>query len=207
MKGKMMSDTPGSYIALDPGRNMGFAYCLAGGENMRHGTWRFTQESAGEAYSTFVIYLKRTLRSLPDPLVGIELMTIVEHESENGKTHIDAQQVMFSSGWPTHAQTLCHSMGLREPMFLPIQTWRSKTHGKTRAPDEINKSKATKSQKQAARTAYFKGHAKNYCERQGWSYSTDDEAEALCMLDALRILNEPDHAFDRGRSFQQDGLF
>lgn len=194
-----MSDTPGSFIVLDPGRNMGFAYCLTGGGNIRHGTWRFTQKSAGEAYATFVAYLKRTLESLPDPLIGIELMTIVEHEGQNGKSHIDAQQVMFSSGWPTHAQTLCHSMGLREPQFIAISTWRSKTHGKTRAPKTITK--------QADRSKWFKRQARDYCERQGWSYDTDDEAEALCMLDALRILNEPDHAFDRGRSFQQDGLF
>ncbi|NKW09994.1 hypothetical protein HGG76_11840 [Ochrobactrum tritici] len=74
-----MSDSPGSYLVIDPGRSMGFAYCLAGGENIRHGTWKFNQKSAGEAYATFVQYLKRTLSALPDPLVGIELMTIVDH--------------------------------------------------------------------------------------------------------------------------------
>lgn len=195
-----MSNSPGSYLVIDPGRSMGFAYCLAGGENIRHGTWKFNQKSAGEAYATFVQYLKRTLSALPDPLVGIELMTIVDHGTPGGKSAIDAQQVIFSSGWPTHAQTLCHTMGLREPQFIAISTWRSKTHGKLRVPDTMKKAK------QAERSKWFKLQAKTYCDKNGWSYSTEDEAEALCMLDALRIMNEPDHAFDRGRSFQQENF-
>ncbi|MCM0751565.1 hypothetical protein DEA98_10185 [Brucella pseudogrignonensis] len=194
-----MSDSPGSYLVIDPGRSMGIAYCLAGGENIRHGTWKFNQKSAGEAYATFVQYLKRTLSALPDPLVGIELTTIVDH-GKDGKSAIDAQQVIFSSGWPTHAQTLCHTMGLREPQFIAISTWRSKTHGKLRVPDAMKKAK------QAERSKWFKLQAKTYCDKNGWSYSTEDEAEALCMLDALRIMNEPDHAFDRGRSFQQENF-
>lgn len=194
-----MSDAPGSYVVLDPGRIMGFAYCHAGGSNLRHGTWKFNQKTAGEAYATFVQYLKRTLSGLPDPLVGIELMTIVDH-GEGGKSLIDAQQVMFSSGWPTHAQTLCFSMGLRPPQFIAISTWRSKTHGKTRVPKELG------FKKQAEKSKWFKQQARTYCDREGWSYNTDDEAEALCMLDALRIMNEPEHAFDRGRSYQQESL-
>lgn len=192
-----MSTAPGSYFVFDPGRTMGFAYCLAGGLKMRHGTWRFTQKNPGEAYAEFITFLKRALGGLPDPLVGIELMTIVEHENQHGKVAIDAQQVMFSSGWPTHAQTVCHIMGLREPEFLAISSWRSKTHGKTRAPDGM------KNEKPAVRQKWLKQQAKNYCDANGWSYNSEDEAEALCMLDALRIFHEPSYAFDKGRSYQQ----
>ncbi|MBS4020244.1 MAG: hypothetical protein KGZ68_18630, partial [Dechloromonas sp.] len=74
-----MSTAPGSYFVMDPGRTMGFAYCLAGGSKLRHGTWRFMQNSAGAAYAEFITFLKRTLTGLDDPLVGIELMTIVDH--------------------------------------------------------------------------------------------------------------------------------
>lgn len=194
-----MNTAPGSYFVFDPGRTMGFAYCLAGGEKIRSGTWKFTQKSAGHAYAEFVQYLKRTLNGLPDPLVGMELMTIVDH-GKDGKSAIDAQQVMFSSGWPTHAQTLCHTMGLREPELIAISTWRSKTHGKMRVPDELKKAK------QAEKSKWLKLQARIYCDNNGWTYTSDDEAEALCMLDALRIINEPDHAFDKGRSFHQDSF-
>lgn len=194
-----MSAAPGSYFVMDPGRTMGFAYCLAGGEKLRHGTWRFMQNSAGAAYAEFITYLKRTLTGLNDPLVGIELMTIVDH-GQDGKSAIDAQQVMFSSGWPTHAQTVCHIMGLREPEFLAISTWRSKTHGYTRAPDSMQK------EKPAVRQKWLKQKAKEYCDRNGWSYNSEDEAEALCMLDALRIIHEPSYAFDKGRSYMQEVL-
>lgn len=194
-----MSKSPGSYFVFDPGRTMGFAYCLAGGLNIRHGTWRFKQASPGAAYAEFVTFLKRALVALPDPLVGMELMTIVDHGSD-GKSAIDAKQVMFSSGWPTHAQTLCHSMGLREPELIAISTWRSKTHGKMRVPDNM------KTASQTDKSKWLKLQAKLYCDRNGWSYETEDEAEALCMLDALRIMNEPDYAFDKGRSYQQESF-
>lgn len=198
-----MSDSPGSYFVFDPGRTMGFAYCHAGGDRIRSGTWRFKQESPGAAYAEFVVYLKRMLTGLPDPLIGIELMTIVDHGKDDAKGNyrpaIDAKQVMFSSGWPTHAQTLAHTMGLREPQLLAIPTWRSKTHGKMAAPKEV--------QGQPAKSKWLKLQAKRYCDKNGWSYNTDDEAEALCMLDALRIIHEPDYAFDKGRSYRQEALF
>ena len=194
-----MTDAPGSYFVFDPGRTMGFAYCLAGGSKLRHGTWHFRQPNPGEAYAEFTRYLRRMLDGLPDPLVGIELMTIVDH-GQDGKSAIDAQQVMFSSGWPTHAQTLCHIMNLREPQFLAISTWRSKTHGKMRVPDSMKNAKATDKSK------WLKAQARAYCDRNGWSYNSDDEAEALCMLDALRIIHEPSYAFDKGRSYSQESF-
>ena len=107
---------------------------------------------------------------------------------------------MFSSGWPTHAQTLCHSMGLREPELIAISTWRSKTHGKMRVPDNM------RGAKQSEKSKWLKLQAKLYCDKNGWSYDTEDEAEALCMLDALRIMYEPDYAFDKGRSYQQESF-
>ena len=190
---------PGSYFVFDPGRTTGFAFCLAGGERMRSGTWRFKQESPGAAYAEFVGYLKRMLTGLPDPLVGIELMTVVDH-GQDGKSAIDAQQVMFSSGWPTHAQTLCHTMGLREPQLIAISTWRSKTHRKMRVPDSM------KTARQADKSKWLKQQAKDYCDRQGWGYNSEDEAEALCMLDALRMMHEPSYAFDKGASYQQESF-
>lgn len=192
-----MSDYPGSYFVFDPGRTMGFAYCLAGGNKIRHGTWRFKQPKAGAAFAEFASYLRRTLSSLPDPLVAMELTTIVSH-GEAGR--VDAEQVVFSAGWPSIAQTVCHNMGLRDPEMIPIQTWRSKTHGKTRVPENLRK------EKQSVRSKWLKQQAKDYCDRNGWSYNTDDEAEALCMLDTIRIMHEPDYAFDKGRSYQQEAL-
>ena len=179
---------------------MGFAYCLAGGGKIRSGTWRFKHQSPGAVYAEFLGYLKRMLEGLPDPQVGMELMTIVDH-GENGKSAIDAKQVMFSSGWPTHAQTLCHNMGLREPELIAISTWRSKTHGKMRVPDNMKLAKQTEKSK------WLKLQAKLYCDKNGWPYNSDDEAEALCMLDALRIIHEPDYAFDKGQSYQQESFF
>lgn len=193
-------DAPGSFVGIDPGRTMGFASCLAGGEELRHGTWKFNDPVHGGAFAQYAKYLRTLLESLPNPLVGIELMTIVAHKGQDGREHIDAKQVAFSSGWPTHLQTICYSMGLREPVFVPIQSWRSKTHGITRTPRQSRFSDTEKMH-------FFKDAAKQYCDAAGWSYSTPDEAEALCILDYMRIENEPSYAFDKGRSYQQENLF
>lgn len=191
-----MAHAPGSYLVLDPGRVMGFAHCLSGGEKLKHGTWRFNQSSPGEAYYTFTQFLRRTLDGMPDPLVVLELPTIVSH-GEDGR--VDAEQVLFTAGWTTHAQTLCHIMALRQPDLIAIQSWRSKTHGKTFAPKDQKMS-------QNERSKWFKERAKEYCEKHGWSYQTSDEAEALCILDAVRQIHEPKYAFDRGRAYQQESL-
>lgn len=195
-----MKTAPGSYVAIDPGRIMGFAYCLAGGENLRHGTWKFQAPRPGAAYAEFTVRLKELLKSLPRPLVGIELMTIVAHDGPYGSNHVDANQVRFSSGWPTHAETLCYSLGLEDPVYYAIQTWRSKTHGVTRTPKDASMSLAERSK-------FFKQAAVNYCERSGWTYNSADEAEALCILDAMRIEFEPNYAFDKGRAYQQEDMF
>jgi hypothetical protein len=189
-------EIPGSYFVFDPGRTCGWASCLPGGKNLRHGTWRFRDPSAGATYFEFSQNLRRVLDGLPDPLVGIELMTIVGHGEDN---RVDAQQVLFSSGWTSIAQTVCHSLALREPQLIAIQTWRSKTHGKVYTPKNLNLD-------QNARSKWFKVEAKKYCDRNGWSYNTEDEAEALCMLDYLRIEHEPTYAFDKGRSYQQESF-
>ena len=128
----------------------------------------------------------------------MELATIVTHGDDN---RVDAKQVIFSAGWPAIAMTLCHSLGLREPVMLPIQTWRSRTHRKVQVPKEM------KGVSQAERSKWFKLQAKLYCDKQGWSYNTDDEAESLCMLEAVRLEFEPDFAFDKGRSsYHQESL-
>ena len=193
-----MSDAPGSYFVFDPGRTCGWAYCLPGGVGMRHGTWKFKNPSHGATFSEFATFLKRTLKDLPDPLVAMELATLVGHGESN---RLDAKQVVFSAGWPSITQVICHSLGLREPQMIAIQTWRSKSHGKVQIP------KTKKGLTQAQRSKWFKQQAKDYCDRNGWSYNSEDEAEALCMLDAVRVMNEPGHAFDNGRAYKQDALF
>lgn len=182
---------PASFLAIDPGRDLGFAYCLAGGEGLRHGVWRFKQTCMGAAYAEFVTRLKTVLRDLPRCQVGVELMTVVTHEDDAGNQRVDAAQILKSSGWPTHAQTVCYMLGLPEPIFIPIQTWRSATHGKTRAPNTI---------KDSERSRWFKDCAISYASRQGWAVDGPDEAEALCMLDYLRITHEPDYAYAAGQS-------
>lgn len=192
-----MTDAPGSYFVIDPGRTAGFAYCLAGGERVRHGTWRFKHEDHGAAYAEFATYLRRMLSGLPDPQVAMEMMTVVAH-GEDGV--IDPEQIAFSSGWQAIAKTVCHSMSLRPAQLIAISTWRSKTHGKMRVPDTM------KAAKQAEKSKWLKQQAKHYCDRNGWSYDTEDEAEALCMLDAVRIMHEPSYAFDKGKSYQQESF-
>ena len=125
----------------------------------------------------------------------MELMTIVTHEDARGLPRVDAEQVMFSSGWPTHTQTILFTKDMRELEMIPIQSWRSKTHGYVTTP------KGSKMD-QNARAAWFKEKAMAYCDANGWEYDSPDEAEALCMLDYLRQLHEPGYAFERGRVFE-----
>jgi hypothetical protein len=84
-------------------------------------------------------------------------------------------------------------LGLPEPVFVAISTWRSATHKVLRVPTGSNWNQAT-------RDRHFKGAAMDYCESNKWSPETSDEAEALCILDYLRIENEPGYAFDKGQS-------
>lgn len=189
--GRAMNKMPGSFFVFDPGRTCGFSYCLSGGDKHRSGTWRFKQEAHGAAYAEFASNLKNILKSLPDPQVGMEMATLVGHGEDN---RLDPKQVIFSAGWPAIAMTICHSLCLREPIMIPIQTWRSRTHRKVQVPKDM------KGAPQAQRSKWFKLQAKLYCDKQGWKYETEDEAEANCMLEALRLEFEPDLAFDKGAS-------
>ncbi len=188
---------PGSYLVFDPGRRMGGASCLAGGDALRFWTWRYRHDQPGAAYSAFITDLTGEIRGLPDVQVGMELMTIVAHEDDKGKAHVDAEQVQFSSGWPTHAQTICHRLGARPPEMIAISAWRAKTHGKTRAPLNFTGDKRK----------YLKQAAVDYCRANGWSPSNDEEAEALCMLDFMRMIYEPGYAYERTGTGQQERLF
>lgn len=191
-----MMTSPLSYLAIDPGRRMGFATCLAGGGNLSYGTWKFTDADHGSAYAAFAKQIGAMLADLPDAQVGMEMLTIVPHEGENGKSHVDAEQVGFSAGWPAIAKVKCFVARVRPPEMIAISAWRSKTHGKTRAPNGVKES-----------SKWLKQQAFIYCRANGWSPDTDNAAEALCMLDYLRILHEPAFAFDQGQSFQQERLF
>lgn len=193
----MMGTAVGSYLAIDPGRNCGWASCLRGGAELRYGTWKFKQDDPGECYSSFLGNIRIKLEQLPDCQIGIELMTIVVHEDAKGKPHIDAEQVMFSSGWPTHAQTLCWRMRKRPPELIAIGSWRSRTHGKVRAPNGM---------KQSDRTKFFKEAAFGFCRSNGWTPDTDNAAEALCILSYLRVLHEPEFAFAHGHAHHQEAL-
>ncbi|WP_310203376.1 hypothetical protein [Ancylobacter sp. 3268] len=121
-------------------------------------------------------------------------MTIVAHGPNQV---IDPEQIAFSAGWQAIAKAVCFQMRLRPAETIAIATWRSRTHGKTRVPKDLEKAP------QAQRSKWLKQQAIIYCDREGWSYNTEDEAEALCMLHALRIEHEPGLAFDRGKSYVQ----
>ena len=190
-------NAPGSYLVFDPGRSMGFAYCMAGGEGLRSGTWRFKQERYGHAYADFAERLGKLVPGLPDVQMGMELMTIVGHDDGKGGSRIDAKQVLFSSGWPAIMHTICYAKKLRDPEMIAIQTWRSKSHGFVVTPKGSNMNQSQKS-------AWFKEKARAYCDRNGWKYDSPDEAEALCMLDYLRLEYEPGYAFDNGAFFEHN---
>lgn len=192
--GYAMSSAPGSYFVMDPGRDCGFAFCLAGGSKLRSGTWRFKQAEHGAAYAEFATKLKAMVSDLPDVQIGIELMTIVGHEDGKGGSRVDAKQVLFSSGWPAIVHTLCYTMNLRPPEMIAIQSWRSRTHGAVVTPKGSGMN-------QNERAKWFKEKAKAYCDRNGWKYDSADQAEALCLLDYLRQEYEPGFAFDRGSHF------
>lgn len=189
-----MADAPGSYFVMDPGRDMGFAYCLAGGERLRSGTWHFKQERHGAAYADYAKRLTELVAGLPDVQIGMELMTIVGHDDGKGGTRVDAKQVVFSAGWPAVTHTICYAKNLRVPEMIAIQTWRSKSHGFVITPKGSGMN-------QNQRAAWFKQKAKEYCDKNGWKYDSADEAEALCILDYLRQEYEPGYAFDRGAHF------
>ncbi len=65
--------SPGAYLAIDPGRKMGYAHCLRGGGDLRHGTWKYKQDLAGECYALFLGNLRQKILALPDVQIGMEL--------------------------------------------------------------------------------------------------------------------------------------
>ena len=186
---------PASYLVLDLGMNTGFAFCERGGRELHSGVWRFKGKSHGEIYHGFLKMFANTLDALPQPVaVGIEDLTIVARQDAKGKPTVDAHQIEVTAGWYSIAKLVCYLRDIAPPEMLNIAAWRSRTHGKTRAPDKFRG------------TDWLKQQAVNYCKDQGWYPKTHDEAEALCMLVYLRILHEPDFAFDKGLSFQQEPL-
>lgn len=187
---------PTHFLGLDPGRHMGWGFCRFGGINVQHGTWKFDEKSHGAAYTSFRNRIVTIADKFPGILIGIELMTIVPREDDKGRWQVNAPQIEFSSGWPAILKQVCHEKGLTDPEEVAISSWRSRTHGKTRVP----KGYAGKSD------AFFKKAALDYCQKQGWSPGSHNAAEALGIMDYLRILHEPSFAFEKGASHQQESL-
>ncbi|MEM7303380.1 MAG: hypothetical protein AAF468_20055 [Pseudomonadota bacterium] len=85
--------------------------------------------------------------------------------------------------------------GLPEAItYLPTQ-WRSKffPSGWMKVPDELKND-------EQRRRRRLKDLAISECQKRGWDVKYDDEADALGILEALRIDTEPGYGFEHGRS-------
>lgn len=172
---------------------MGVAWLRPGEKKPECATWRFKARGAGECYLEFLERLGELLKVLPDVQIAIELMTVVTHDG-----HVDAKQVQLSSGWFNALDMMRARRGLREIEQTPIQSWRSKSHGKVKAPKEIKE--------QNERRKYLKQAAIDFCEGNGWPVANDEEAEALCILEWLRIEYEPGYSFSAGHGGHQQAM-
>lgn len=71
--------------------------------------------------------------------------------------------------------------------------WRKRFLGHAQAPREIGKA-LTPSAARAARRDWLKTAALDGCKRRGWPVATDDEADAVGLLDFLLSLDSPSYA-------------
>lgn len=183
-------------LSIDPGEQTGYAI-FSGEDGYQSGTWKNQSDKPrgaddrilwnGLRFKTFLMRVRRTIREQMIDAVCVEHNIMPDRSDSNA---------MLSGGWLCCIQIamqLEREAGNRKiegPRVYATSEWRSAYWG--RYP------MLPKEWKPDRKRAYHKQKALQACADEGWDVSDDNEAEALLMLVAFRMEQDPSFAFCRG---------
>lgn len=178
------------FLALDPGVKTGWA-AFSDEHGLESGVWSFSKEKTrGARYSRFRARLHQEVKRHKVEIIGVEMPVIAPHTN--------ALQVRLAYGWMAEVECYCADHNLPEPEEVVIQSWRS-TFLPGFRPLDLRSAGATKPQRDNHRRKQWKEAAKVRCARMGLDVASDDEAEAIGLLEHLRTIKDADFAHSRGR--------
>lgn len=154
-------------LALDLSkRSTGWACWMPGDENPHYGSWVLGSEFTSDG---------QTYCKLHERLMDLRRLSRFEHifyeqplqqQMLTGHTNIDTLRVL--TGLAAHTESYAHAVGLRSVMAINQSSWRKFFIG--RMP-------------RGTKTKAWKDYSRERCLHYGWSTRTDDEADALGILD------------------------
>lgn len=164
-----MGDTP-TVLSLDLATNVGFAV-YAPGAGIRSGTWRVAPPATGIG-----VFLHRFDEQLTERLrLFAPTYVIFEAPWVGPQTHQDTARKLL--GLAGETERVCHREGLAERNVYEANNAAVRKHfcGKGRGP-----------------RAEMKDRVIRACRERGWAPESDDEADALAVLDyAIHWLRLP----------------
>lgn len=154
-------------LALDLSkRSTGWACWMPGDANPHYGSWVLGSEFTGDG---------QTYCKLHQCLMELRTLSRFEHifyeqplqqQMLTGHTNIDTLRVL--TGLAAHTESYAHAVGLRSIMAVNQASWRKHFIG--RMP-------------RGTKTKQWKDYSRERCLHYGWQTRTDDEADALGILD------------------------
>ncbi|RZN30483.1 hypothetical protein [Bradyrhizobium sp. Leo121] len=165
------------FKALDPSRFTGWAVWEATGP--RSGVFNLNADSEPAIYSRAETLIGDFVQ--PGDIVGVEAPLLPAGMSiQSRQILLGVRAIIFVTIFKRQARVI----------EIEPARWRSKILGLTQAPKHIGQG-LSKSKKTAVRRAWLKRRAIDEVAARGWGKTTDDQADALCILDYLRMRLDP----------------
>lgn len=168
-------------LTLDISSVTGWARWAPGYARPAFGIQPFRGDIIDRAVSFKEWFIQKLVADQIDHVVVETFFINMDHSTQD----VVEQQVALT----TLAGVIARERGVRYER-IAISTWRSRTIGVTRAPNDIPKSR---------RTDWLKQRAIDYCLEQGWPVEKLDRAvahnaaEALCICEFIRRRDDRDY--------------
>jgi hypothetical protein len=158
-------------LAIDPARRLGWARWHPGMIAPESGTIDFMARPERKCFSLYGTWLFEQFT------LGIERVVYEQPFISRDPRQAGNNAQLLYGLWGI-TEFLCDRR--RKPLHvITVGMWRSHFHGYVNAPKVIDGEVASK----AKRSKWLKARACDACDRRGWPYYSDDEAEALGILD------------------------
>lgn len=168
-------------LSLDLGMSTGWSLCEGLGQP-KYGTKKF-EGALIETAPAFYRWLAAMIADHGVTEIAIESVIMTEH--------FNHEERVFS--WRTVVFVIC---GLRNIKLwdVAVNEWRKYYLNGAQPPKGLPSEK---------RRAWFKKRALEIGAEKGWPCKTDDEAEALGVMDYVRAVKNPTHGIKHAPLFQQ----
>jgi hypothetical protein len=154
-------------LALDLSkRSTGWACWMPGDENPHYGRWVLGSEFTGDGQTYCKLHECLMHLRMISRFEQIYFEQPLQQQALTGHTNIDTLRVL--TGLAAHTESYAYAMGLRTVMAVHQASWRKHFIG--RMP-------------RGTKTKTWKDYSRERCAQYGWATRTDDEADALGILD------------------------